>query len=321
MNARKVRLVVGAALVGVLLLVGGRLASAHEFAAAGSTRLVSGIGAANRGDLAILAATLSPTPTRRPPPSEAIEIEAAADAVISRRESSSTLGISSLLVEYWGYPLVPPEQTVDQRALLRFSLCCIPPGAIIDAATLNLYVYRVFGYGPRDVLYVVAHRVTADWDETTVTWDSHAAHRGEAWGGRYLLAWDNEYWEPWLADWDVRALVQAWVDGTYPNYGLVLARSEAPEYYDTNEGKLYFAGREETIPWLRPYLSVRWHMASTPTPTSTPTLVTLPTPTATPSLTPTLTRTPAPPVTPTQDPYYPSPRNWLPLILRFFAGG
>jgi parallel beta-helix repeat protein len=72
---------------------------------------------------------------------------------------------------------------------------------------------------------------------------------------------------------------------------------------------------------VTPTLTPTWtRIAETPTLTPCPT-PTIGRETPTPTRTPTVTRTPVPPVTPTQGPYYPSPRIWLPLILRFFAGG
>jgi len=83
--------------------------------------------------------------------------------------------------------------------------------------------------------------------------------------------------------WNVRALVQAWVDGTYPNHGILLTKSPGTPWGSREGAELSFTSRESAITWLRPYLWVRWHLPTStpsPTPTSTPTTTPTPTPRA-----------------------------------------
>lgn len=225
--------------------------------------------------------TPKPTPTRRPTPSQGVEVEAGADATLSSPQPADNFGLEALVVEYMPNPYGPEYA---QRALLRFDLGMIPRGSVVDGATLYLYLVGTFGYGPRNMLAIAAHRVTADWSEMDVTWNSHVACMAEAYDSRNFNVWRPEYeeFEPRFADWDVRDLVQAWVNGTYLNNGIALVGGEL--YPDEEAGRCYFASREWPIPWERPYLWVRWHAAPTATPTATAT--TSPTPTATPTATP-----------------------------------
>jgi len=86
----------------------------------------------------------------------------------------------------------------------------IPEGTVIESATLNLYVWQLSDQT------VNTHRITADWDEMTVTWGNF--------GGAYDGAIESSFLvdaEGWVST-DATSLVQAWLDGTYPNYGFLL---------------------------------------------------------------------------------------------------
>ncbi|WP_437774364.1 DNRLRE domain-containing protein [Sorangium sp. So ce1097] len=97
-----------------------------------------------------------------------------------------------------------------KHALFRFELGAIPPGAAVRSATL---VTAAVSSGAQSIR---AHRVTAPWDEATVTWrrfaeryapEVEATTTGIPHGTSTL---------------DLTALVQAWVDGAHPNHGVLL---------------------------------------------------------------------------------------------------
>lgn len=238
----------------------------------------------------------SSTPDQRPRllvrwhrPGEGAEFNSVADAAISMWNPSKNYGGSELRVAFL------PRLFDDWRVLVRFDLAGIPQGAVIDEATLNLHLTGFYGcFAGYEMLSVGTFRVTADWSEATVTWDSHASQVGEAYSTWYYRC----SFEPEPEAWDVRPLVQSWVDGTYPNYGLMLVGGVTA--LERDAGAATFSSREDPDPWIRPYLWVRWHMAATPTPTNTPTWTA--TPTQTPTSTPTAT-----------------PRGrqvWLPILLK-----
>jgi|GEM_PF-5131648 len=88
---------------------------------------------------------------------------------------------------------------------------CIPEGATIESATLSLYVATAGNET------VNVHRITALWDETVVTWNNF--------GGAYDIAVEGSFVTDGAFEWrsaDVTALVQDWVDGSHPNYGMLL---------------------------------------------------------------------------------------------------
>ncbi|MFQ6094430.1 MAG: DNRLRE domain-containing protein, partial [bacterium] len=141
---------------------------------------------------------------------------------------------------------------------------------------------------PQDV---VAHRITQEWVEGDgwdlfadgrdegVTWTT--ARPGVNWatpGGdfdlaeldRVTVAANPDGWYRW----NVTSAVQAWVDGTASNYGLLLEPDNAPWAHHE------FRASEYSIPNLRPRLVVNYTVGGVAT--ATPTSTSTPSPTSTP---------------------------------------
>ena len=112
----------------------------------------------------------------------------------------------------------------------------IPGGATIDSATFWIYVT-----GARNET-VRAHRITAPWDETTVTWNSFGGSFDPGVADSFVA--NSTGWKSL----DVTALVQAWVDGTYANYGLLLEQGSTPS-------TTYHSSEYSTVE-LRPKLEI-----------------------------------------------------------------
>ena len=125
----------------------------------------------------------------------------------------------------------------DQHAGLNTAMFTIPANAVITSATYNVYLTQ-FANQP-----VNLYRVTADWDEMTVTWNSFAgAYDGTLQGG---FMSDNLGWKSA----DVTALVKSWLDGTYDNFGILMDQPNvfyAISNYHTHEAAVN----------LPPYLEV-----------------------------------------------------------------
>lgn len=113
-----------------------------------------------------------------------------------------------------------------------------PGGVTITSATLSLYVTQAGGE------IVQAHRITAPWTETGVTWNNFASSFDPAVAGQFV---------PLATGWitvDLTALVQAWVDGTYPNYGVYLAGANDFSFSE------YHSSEYTTDVTLRPKLQI-----------------------------------------------------------------
>jgi len=177
--------------------------------------------------------------------------------------------------------------------LIRFDVSSIPSNALIEEATLSLYVSNV-GQRPADAAICATYPITRPWNEMEATWYKASAFNW--WGlpgcnditsDRSPVPTDQQAiydFGRWY-DWDVASAVQQWVRNPGANRGVLIQQTNVRigGEYDIRES-------EYPGPETRPMLLVRYVLA-TPTPTSTST------PTAT--LTPTATTSPTPTSTPT----------------------
>src|SRR4030067_216411 len=119
---------------------------------------------------------------------------------------------SIVLLSVLATGLIAPVQTAAAPV-------SIPAGATITSATFSIFVDPVASNEP-----VRVHRITADWTEIGVTWNNFAG------------SFDPEItatFVPNSTGWrsvDVTALVQAWVNGVYPNYGILLEMGKTEDY-------------------------------------------------------------------------------------------
>jgi hypothetical protein len=170
-----------------------------------------------------------------------VSLPVVADALLKANEPEKSFGASQSLS-------VTNAAAGARHALLRFDAGRLPPGARVVSAALSLT--RLLGAGAPRV-----HGVAAPWDEATVSWSRFAragAELGAGPFGPYLS--EVEATVPatggaTTAETNLRALVQAWVDGTRPNHGLFLSRDEGEE-------SVVFASRESPDARVRPRLEV-----------------------------------------------------------------
>jgi hypothetical protein len=111
---------------------------------------------------------------------------------------------------------VRANNSADYRALLRYDLSAIPANADITGAKLYLTGNNT---ASDQVIYV--YRVTAPWSEGTTTWQSWTNP-----GGDFDSSLAYALFVPTQANCaleiDLTDLVQQWVDGSLPNYGVLL---------------------------------------------------------------------------------------------------
>jgi hypothetical protein len=102
---------------------------------------------------------------------------------------------------------VKSEGTSFQTNLHKFEL---PAGATLLSATYN---YLILEASNQDIN---VHRITSPWEELVVTWNNFGNSYSptiEATFNASAVGWSSV---------DVTSLVGNWLDGTYPNYGLLL---------------------------------------------------------------------------------------------------
>lgn len=143
-----------------------------------------------------------------------VSIPVQQDASINAYSSSVNTGSSAILESYpWG-------SGYSRRFLVQFDLSSIPTGATITSAKVILSMSQTGGFNRT----INAHSVTADWQESTVTWNSQAGQFNNLVSSSSNLIWPNVP----NGQWDVKNDVQAIVDGTINNYGWL--------FKDSNEG-------------------------------------------------------------------------------------
>lgn len=133
---------------------------------------------------------------------------ASADATISSSEMRKNLGAKKTL-----------QAGEKKEALLSFDLSSIPASAVVDSAALKLYVSDA-----DDSTTIRAHRATAPWTESGVTFASFAQHFEAHAVGSILVRRDNVQ-----KSMDVTGLTQAWISGALPNFGVLLESSACDE--------------------------------------------------------------------------------------------
>ncbi|WP_437630443.1 DNRLRE domain-containing protein [Sorangium sp. So ce854] len=101
----------------------------------------------------------------------------------------------------------------EKQALFRFALDAISAGATVVSSRFGA---RAFSLGEPAVR---GHRITAPWDEQTVTWQGFAASYDEHVEATLAGAGSD------AAAVDLSELVQAWVDGAHDNHGFLLERA------------------------------------------------------------------------------------------------
>jgi hypothetical protein len=102
---------------------------------------------------------------------------------------------------------VEPLFNSNQTQLTKIT---IPINATVDSAHFYINITESFGEE------ITLHRVTNYWDEMTVTWNNF--------GGGFNADTEGSF-IPTVAGWysvDITALVNEWLDQTYPNYGMLL---------------------------------------------------------------------------------------------------
>ncbi|MEV3991544.1 DNRLRE domain-containing protein, partial [Streptomyces sp. NPDC049837] len=109
--------------------------------------------------------TIDPTIAIAPPPSQSQDVMISSDAPGDNYDTSWRLSVGN-------------TSTGSARALLRFPVTGIPSGTKLDSADLKLYYDQTHTTSSSEVR-LEAHRATADWSESTATWNSAKDITGE----------------------------------------------------------------------------------------------------------------------------------------------
>lgn len=158
---------------------------------------------------------------------------------------SPVVGDSTLqqISPYLGLPYdqelsVREQSPFSQRAILKYDLSAIPDNATVLSATARFWVTQS-GANP-----VRLHRVIESWSESLATWDSKSAAYDPVAVATFTPSAASQF-----VSVDVTGLVQEWLVGAKPNYGIMLVAA-AP-----NEQTKY-GSRESSVAGQRPSLEV-----------------------------------------------------------------
>ncbi len=123
--------------------------------------------------------------------------------------------------------IIVTNHSTENHGVLRFNLSTIPSDAFVTSAVLEMNLSTI---GSANSGMAYTHRVTQPWSEMGATWDEYQA--GQSWaaaGGDFdpvpvaEAFIDNA--SPGPVEWYIKDLVAGWVDGSYPNDGLLLTVS------------------------------------------------------------------------------------------------
>jgi len=122
---------------------------------------------------------------------------------------------------------------------------------IPESATITSAVFSIVTYGIASNQAVWLHRITKDWSELGVTWNTFMPGPGDppSFDPAPFSSFSTSINGPHAVD--VTALVQGWVNGTLPNYGILLEQGLTPY-------TLYPSSEFAANPALRPKLEISY---------------------------------------------------------------
>lgn len=133
----------------------------------------------------------------------------------------------------------------DERALIRFDLSSVPPGADVVVATLSLYVTQS---SSQERIYE-CYRISSSWEENTVSWNSMPKTVS-----RFVGEANIETSSGWVT-WDVTEHVRLFLTGieehAWENYGWMIKDKSEDSYVPANAS---FISTESLDENKRPYL-------------------------------------------------------------------
>ena len=140
----------------------------------------------------------------------AAEVELPSTGDVLVMESNPTTNYNHLDFATWGR-----NSNGELWAFIEFGGLAGYAGITLNSSVLSVFMRSGDDLGTDENRL---RRITGDWEETTVTWNTRPSNTtpGE-------LVFNDIEDGIWL-ELDVTAMVQDWLDGTYPNYGFCFLR-------------------------------------------------------------------------------------------------
>jgi hypothetical protein len=186
---------------------------------------------------------------------------------------STTLYSSSTILSAYTWPVNQPANAI----LMKFDLSSLPAGAVVQSATLYLYL-NYLEYGGGDSTYLIGaskiinknpvvatatgytYNGSSSWDASSVAYNSIPLAQANKAAPVDSKQIDKTYG---YKSWNIAGIVQEWLDNPATNYGILLNGSTSASA-DSNRG---FASSRATDSSQRPKLVVTYTLGGPSTPT------------------------------------------------------
>ena len=155
-----------------------------------------------------------------------------------------------------------PTNTAANRIVMKWDLSALPQGAVIQEATLSLYMNGFSGTGGDDNYEITAHKIiNHNPDILSCTWNTYNGTNswtGGTNGGEQDLSPAefstivNKTFG--YKNWNITQMVQEWVDNSSTNLGLMLNSDTSAALYSNR----YFIPSENSNQDQRPVLTIKY---------------------------------------------------------------
>jgi len=98
-----------------------------------------------------------------------------------------------------------------EHGIIEFDLSDVDPNCIVSSGILKIQLLDT------DTMTIEVYRLTASWDNSTVTWNTEPSNDGFAWA-----TFSTNVSVPVTLEIDINTLIQSWVDLSNSNNGLVM---------------------------------------------------------------------------------------------------
>jgi RHS repeat-associated protein len=122
------------------------------------------------------------------------------------------------------------------RSVLKFDVSWLPSNTVINTAQVKVWYDQGY-YTNANAVSLQLRRVLGAWSESSITWNGSTGLAGELVSSVTKASYVNSVWHSYNA----KPLVQGWVSGSIPNYGVLLrAQDESTlgrggAYYEASE--------------------------------------------------------------------------------------
>ncbi len=159
--------------------------------------------------------TPTATPTATPLPSGFfIELGAGKDAYLMQNSSDVNFGRATDLLSGFN-----PGTGELQTLVGDFPIASLPPNIDIVRADLAMHIHEAPNGVPDNLR---AYALTQDWRETSITFGSGQDMWGQGYGSG-----EQQSQQPGWMSFDVTGLVQSWINGSTPAFGIGIRSSDA----------------------------------------------------------------------------------------------